>query len=77
VVVGDLLLLFAGDASHYGALARVTLVVLDVDALTQEVKLYSVSSLTVVQSNLDAARTRADTLQIVFVHSSFKHVLAS
>lgn len=57
MVVCDLFLLFAGDASHYGALARVTLVVLNVDALSKEVKLYLISCFTMVQSDLDAACT--------------------
>ena len=57
VVVCDLFLLFARDPSHYGALPGVTLVVLDVDSLSKEVKLYLISCFTMVQSDLDAACT--------------------
>lgn len=73
--VGDFILLHSGLTSHDGLLAGVNFVVSDGIASAKEIETHCIGRLTVVQSDLDTACTKASSLERVFFNFNLNTVL--
>ena len=76
-MVRDLLADILRNASNHGAFARVAFKVTHVVSSLQEVELDTVSSLAVIQTQLNAAIARAHSAEVVLLNCRVDHVLAA
>lgn len=68
VVVGNLLAFLTGDSCHNRTLSWVLVMVVNDDPFAQEVQLHFLRGFSMVQSDLDAAVSRANTFHIVLLN---------
>lgn len=76
-VVCDFSALLAGDASYHRALSCVLLVLLHMDAFSQEVELNSVDVLAMVQTDLDSSCSCAGVFHRVLIDRGFENMFRS